>query len=57
MAYCKVCDAEVDALEHEAEQMVIKMIKKGHPAWIEADGACKKCIDYYKSLEHKVKFS
>lgn len=56
MAYCKVCDAEVDSLEYEAEQMVIKMIKKGHPAWIEADGACKKCIEYYKSLEHKVKF-
>ena len=56
MAFCKLCDAEVDELVHEAEVMVIKMIRKGHPSWVEADGACQKCIDYYKSLEDKVKF-
>lgn len=56
MEYCKVCDANVDSLEYEAEEMVINMIKKGHPKWVESDGACHKCLEYYRSLENSVKF-
>ncbi len=30
------------------EKHIIDEIKKKHPKWIEKDGACHKCYDYYK---------
>lgn len=34
-----------------AYQYVIKRIKDDHPDWIEKDGACPKCLEYYSNLE------
>lgn len=30
------------------EQDIVEAIKKNHPDWIEQDGVCKKCCQYYK---------
>ena len=29
---------------------VMDAIKKEHPEWVEEDGACPKCMQYYKRL-------
>ena len=34
-----------------AEQWLIEIIKEQNPGWVEKDGSCDKCIDYYKSLD------
>ena len=33
-----------------AYDYIIEQIKKDHPEWVEKDGACPKCIEYYKKL-------
>ena len=33
-----------------AELYLREMIRKEYPEWIEYDGECKKCDDYYNSL-------
>ena len=30
------------------EEHIVDVIKKNHPEWVEADGICKKCYEYYK---------
>lgn len=51
---CPVCKKEID--EHvidvcrESYQFIIDRIKQEHPDWVEKDGACPKCVDYYKKL-------
>ena len=52
---CPLCNKEADDLYHIAEQTVLDMIKRDHPEWIESDGACKKCIEYYSSLDDAIK--
>jgi len=34
-------------LDH-TNQHVIEEIKKTHPEWVEADGACQPCVEYYR---------
>jgi hypothetical protein len=34
------------------EKHIIEEIKKEKPDWVEADGICKKCYNYYKSQLH-----
>jgi hypothetical protein len=34
--------------ERFKEGKVIARIKQDHPEWLEADGACPKCIEYYR---------
>lgn len=51
MPLCTLCNNTVDSLEHEIEQLLIEMIKEKNAEWVEADGACTKCIDYYKTLD------
>ncbi|MEW6008711.1 MAG: hypothetical protein AB1629_03670 [Candidatus Omnitrophota bacterium] len=51
---CPICQKKVDASIikacTEAEKYVIENIRRSHPEWVEKDGACPKCIDYYKNL-------
>lgn len=54
MAQCQLCHNSVDSLEHEIEQLVIDMIKKSNPDWVAEDGACYRCIEYYRSLDNMV---
>ena len=30
--------------------LVISRIKENHPEWLETDGACPKCIEYYRGI-------
>lgn len=52
--FCPICkkmvsENLVDTCE-SAHQYVIDNIKKKHPNWVEKDGACPKCIEYYKKI-------
>lgn len=49
---CPLCDRTMERnlalfLNH-TDQHVIDQIKKEHPEWVEADGACKPCAEYYR---------
>ena len=51
---CPLCNEETDEFHYDAERYVLEMIKKDHPEWVESDGACEPCMDYYKSLDKAV---
>ena len=51
MEKCALCNNEVESITHIAEQWLIEIIREKNPQWVSDDGACEKCIDYYKSLE------
>ncbi len=38
----KVCE--------EAEDWILQSIKRAHPDWVEKDGSCSRCLNYYKKL-------
>lgn len=33
-----------------AYKYVMERIKNEHPDWVEKDGACPQCVEYYKKL-------
>lgn len=37
-----------------AELYVLDVIKSEHPEWVEQDGTCEKCIQYYSALDDLV---
>ena len=49
---CSVCGKKVkdDLLVYigHTETHIIDEIKKYHPEWVQDDGLCAKCVDYYK---------
>ncbi len=55
---CPLCgevitDAEllIHAVKHDQQfrdGKIIARIKQDHPEWVESDGACPKCIEYYQ---------
>ena len=51
---CQICDRDIDdfaGIAHaKAEEYIIALIKRDHPEWKEKDGACHKCIEYYRKL-------
>lgn len=53
MAYqCSVCKETIEDnlivyIDH-TEKHIIEEIKAKHPEWVERDGICRKCVDYYK---------
>lgn len=43
---------QVDVEIYEAaENYTLTMIRNEHPEWVEPDGSCKRCEEYYKSLD------
>ena len=52
---CLLCKQEVDQelieLHIQKERMIIKLIKEKNPDWMEENGACPKCIEYYRAIE------
>jgi serine protease AprX len=48
---CPLCQDTVDKLVYRfhlgSERQVIERIKEINPDWLENDGACSRCIDYY----------
>lgn len=54
---CPLCSEEADELLYEFEQYVLDVIKKEHPEWVESDGACPRCLDYYRSLDSAIQIT
>jgi len=52
---CTCCNSETEDLYRIGEEYLINQIKKEHPEWVEQDGACHKCIEYYQALDYAVK--
>lgn len=52
---CKLCGQEADSLCEFTEQWLLKIIILEHPEWVEEDGACPKCTEYYESLTDNLK--
>ena len=50
---CSACGAKVNAdmlvYREHVNNHVIDLIKNDHPDWVEQDGICKKCVEYYES--------
>ena len=49
---CPICNKKMPRdlliyMDHQQEH-VVEEIKKKHPEWVEKNGLCKKCVDYYK---------
>ena len=51
---CKLCNSETDKLNHKIKHFVLSFIKEQHPDWVEKDGSCKKCLNYYENLDKVV---
>jgi hypothetical protein len=53
---CPTCGKHLPRdLKHiipHTEEHIIDEIKKKHPDWIEKNGMCSKCYDYYKKQLH-----
>ena len=56
---CPLCGDEVPLAQyrshvsgesHELQQYALDLIRRTHPDWIEDDGACAKCMEYYERL-------
>lgn len=52
---CTLCNNEANDLYRIAEEYVLGVIKKEHPEWVEENGACQKCVEHYKALDHAIK--
>jgi len=52
MYHCSVCGKAVsndlEILIEHTEEHIVDIIKKKHPEWIEKDGVCQKCVEYYR---------
>ena len=49
---CSVCQQKITGemmmyIDH-TEKHVIDLIKHDHPDWVEKDGVCQKCAEYYR---------
>jgi len=43
---------DLDLIIPHTEKHIVEAIKKEHPDWVEKDGVCKKCYEYYKRQIH-----
>ncbi len=53
MSYkCSVCgktvSADLSKFVQHTERHIVDLIKKQHPDWVEDNGVCRKCMDYYR---------
>jgi hypothetical protein len=52
--FCPVCKKEQEEglvdLCTTAYDYIVETLKREHPDWQEKDGACPKCVEYYKKL-------
>jgi len=48
---CPLCSDTVDKLLYrfhiDDERNILEKIKSQNPLWVEHDGACSRCVDYY----------
>jgi hypothetical protein len=49
---CTVCGdsipGEMMIFRAHTEKHIVELIKTDHPEWTEADGVCRKCLEYYQ---------
>ena len=50
---CSVCQNKVSGdlmvYKDHTDKHIVDLVKHDHPDWVENDGLCKKCFDYYQS--------
>ena len=50
---CPLCgglvNEEFRTLHEDAEQWLLYRIKRQHPEWVSADGACSRCVEAFKA--------
>ena len=50
---CSVCSQKIPgdliAYVDHTEKHVIDLVKHDHPDWVEKNGMCQKCLDYYRA--------
>ena len=56
---CPMCEQElpvsllgshIESEQKDIRGYIMEQIKKAHPKWVEKDGACPKCWEYYRKL-------
>lgn len=51
---CPLCERKIEEKElvyhHDIEEMLIDVIKNNHPQWIDNQGACPRCVEYYRTI-------
>ena len=51
---CPICKRETtdDMIQlcKDAEDWILGTIRKMHPDWVEEDGSCSRCLEFYKGL-------
>ena len=49
---CPTCNKrmprDLQIIVPHTEEHIVNAMKKEYPDWVEADGICKKCYDFYK---------
>jgi hypothetical protein len=48
----KTIPLDLPIIISHTEEHIIDVIKRDHPDWVEKDGICKKCYEFYKSQLH-----
>ncbi|MBU0468273.1 MAG: hypothetical protein KKD07_09965 [Candidatus Omnitrophica bacterium] len=50
---CDLCKKSISGgvlpYSEHVEDHIMELIKARHPDWVETDGICKKCYEYYKN--------
>lgn len=51
---CSLCDSLVPEesfyMHRKMEKAIINLIKKKNPHWVETDGSCARCYEYYRAM-------
>lgn len=49
---CGVCGEKVEgdliSFKNHTEDHILDIMKKDHPQWVDENGVCRKCLDYYR---------
>lgn len=50
---CDICGEKIsgDSVKfiNHGEKHIMEIIKRKYPEWVEKNGICQKCIDYYRN--------
>ena len=54
---CSLCGSSVPKesfyAHRKMEKAIIDLIKKKNPKWVETDGSCVRCYEYYRTLSEE----
>ena len=50
---CPLCHEEIErdlvVFRNHTDKHILEEIKKGHPEWVESDGVCRQCVEYFRA--------